>query len=119
MTIAIKINCDRIDKARLFKGTKGRYLDVVLIDNKDGRDQYGNDGMAVQGVSAEERKAGVKGPILGNWKRLGQQTAQQPPPPQDDAPPAPWEDRASTPAPDGKANGEESAHDGGGDNLPF
>jgi hypothetical protein len=45
---------------------------MVLFDNKDGKDQYGNDGFVVQSVSKEARQQGVKGPIIGNWKRVGE-----------------------------------------------
>jgi len=70
--IAIKIDVTKIDKNLLFKGAKGTYLNVTLKDNRDGRDQYGNDGFVSQDVSAEARKAGEKGPIIGNWKELSQ-----------------------------------------------
>ena len=69
-TIVVKINTAKIDKSRLFKGEKGTYLDIVLIETPD--DQYGNSHMVVQSVTKEERQAGVKGAILGNAKTLGQ-----------------------------------------------
>lgn len=62
-----KIDVTKIDKARLFKGERGTYLDVVLIETPNG--QYG-DYMICQGVSKEERQAGVKGAILGNAKNF-------------------------------------------------
>ena len=66
--ITAKIDMDKIDRSKLFKGTKGTYLDVVLIDTPGG--QYG-DYMVVQSVTKEERMAGVRGAILGNGKVLG------------------------------------------------
>ena len=63
-----KIDVTKIDKAHLFEGAKGKYLDVLLMENRQGTDQYGNDGMIVQGVSKEARNAGTKGPIIGNYK---------------------------------------------------
>jgi len=39
-----KIDVTKIDKTFLFKGKAGTYLDIALIPNKSGRDQYGNDG---------------------------------------------------------------------------
>ena len=65
--VTLKIDVTKIDKARLFKGSKGTYLDcqVFLEDNQD---QYGNNGMITQAVSKEERQSGVKGAILGNAK---------------------------------------------------
>jgi hypothetical protein len=68
--IALKIDVTKIDKARLFQGQKGTYLDaVVFLD--DEADQYGNNGMITQSVSKEERESGVKGAILGNCKVIG------------------------------------------------
>jgi hypothetical protein len=84
MPIIIKVNVSLIDKTHLFKGKKGKYLDLVLIENRDGVDQYGNTHMIVQGVSKEAREAGVRGPILGNCKleapqQRGGQARQRPP----------------------------------------
>ncbi len=89
MKIEAKIDVTKILKEHLFVGQKGKYLDVQLIENKAGRDKYGNDGFVVQRVSKEARESGVKGPILGNWKR------------RDFAPSAPAEAPATTPTPDG------------------
>lgn len=69
--ISIRINCSSIDKARLYPGKNGKYLDLVLMKKRE-VDQYGNDWMCVQSVTKEERQAGVKGAILGNGKTLGQ-----------------------------------------------
>lgn len=68
-TIVIKLDVTKIDKTKLFKGEKGTYLDVVLIETPN--NEYGNSHMAVQGVTKEERDAGVKGAVLGNAKTLG------------------------------------------------
>lgn len=67
--ISLKINRDKIDPKRLFKGERGTYLDAVLIPTPN--NEHGNDFMIVQGVSKEEREAGVKGPIIGNAKFIG------------------------------------------------
>ena len=74
----LKINVNLIDKAHLFKGAKGTYLDVTLMENKDGADQYGNDGFIVQDIGKEAREAGQKGPIIGNWRHLQKRTADKP-----------------------------------------
>ena len=68
MIIRCKIDVSKVDKARLFKGEKGTYLDITLLENKAGADQYGNHFMCVQGVSKEEREQGIQGAILGNGK---------------------------------------------------
>ena len=79
-----KIETGKIDKDKLYKNKKGAtMLDVVLIETPNS--QYGQDYMIVQGVSEEQRKAGVKGPIIGNAKIIGQaKTTTAEPPPKDD-----------------------------------
>lgn len=78
MIIGIKLNVLKIDKARLFKGEKGTYLDITLLENRDGPDQYGNDFIVVQDVTKEEREKGIKGAILGNGKIRGQKATSKP-----------------------------------------
>ena len=81
-TIFVKIDVTKIDKARLFKGKKGTYLDATLVPSQN--DQYGNDFMVVQSVSKEERLAGKRGTIIGNAK-----FAKRNPEAQTSTPPAP------------------------------
>lgn len=64
--ITVKIDVTKIDKALLFKGEKGTYLDIVLWETPD--DKFGNDYRVTQSVSKEAREKGVKGNILGNGK---------------------------------------------------
>src|SRR5690554_4347546 len=64
--VRLKIDVSKIDKARLFKGQKGVYLDATCFIDLDEKGQYGDNGMVTQDVSKEEREQGVKGPILGN-----------------------------------------------------
>ena len=66
--VAVKIDVTKIDKARLFKGAKGTYLDTTVFIDLDELDQYGNSGMVTQDVSKEEREQKVQGNILGNVK---------------------------------------------------
>jgi hypothetical protein len=65
--IKLKIDTRKISHADLYEGKKGTYLDAVLMDNRDGRDNYGNDGFIVQSISKEKRNKGERGPIIGNW----------------------------------------------------
>lgn len=67
-TILLQLQLHRIDKQRLVQGQKGKYLDFVAFPNREGRDDHGNDGVVVQSVSKEEREAGQRGPILGNFR---------------------------------------------------
>ena len=62
--ITCKIDVTKIEKERLFKGEKGTYLDIVLIEVPN--NQYGDDYMIVQSVTKEESAQGVRGKILGN-----------------------------------------------------
>lgn len=76
--ITAKLNVSKIDKAHLFAGKNGKYLDIVLFQNKAGVDQYGNDGFVTQGISKEARDRGEKGAIIGNWKVVEPKGQQRP-----------------------------------------
>jgi hypothetical protein len=65
--ITVNIETGKINKEFLVKGKNGKtYLDVVLFETPDS--EYGNDYVAVQGVTKEQRNEGKKGPIIGNAK---------------------------------------------------
>jgi len=76
--VTLKINVLEIEKARLFKGAKGTYLDATVFIDTAELDQYGNSGMITQDVSKEERAQGVKGRILGNCKVFWSENGQAP-----------------------------------------
>jgi len=67
--ITVKLKTNLIDKNRIHRGKKHNYLDLVLIENKHGRDEFGFDGFIKQGVSREERQANpdLQMPIIGNF----------------------------------------------------
>ena len=69
--ITAKINVGKIDKTALFEGKNGKYLDLVLFENKGGTDQYGNDGFVTQDIGRKRREAGERGPIIGNYQNKG------------------------------------------------
>ncbi len=79
--VSLKIDVSKIEKARLFKGAKGTYLDATVFIDLSELDQYGNSGMITQDVSKEEKQQQVKGAILGNcklfWTENGQAPQQQ------------------------------------------
>jgi hypothetical protein len=54
----------------IYMTEKTASMDVTLMDNRDGPDQYGNDGFATLDLGKDRRIAGERGPILGNWKDL-------------------------------------------------
>jgi hypothetical protein len=66
--IVLKIDVTKLKKERFFKGQKGTYCELVLIETPDS--EYG-DFMCKQGVTKEEREARVEMPILGNAKWMG------------------------------------------------
>jgi hypothetical protein len=66
--ITVKIDVNKIDKAQLFTGKKGVYLDLVLIETPN--DQFGNDYVVKQNMSREDREAGKQNEILGNAKNF-------------------------------------------------
>ena len=75
--VSLKINCSKIDKARLFAGEKGKYLDATVFIDLDVADEYGNHGMITQDVSKEEKERGDRGAILGNAKIFWQGEGKQ------------------------------------------
>jgi hypothetical protein len=87
--IRLKLNLRKLTDFRAFTGKDGieyaafpikanaiymtektASMDVTLMDNRDGPDQYGNNGFATLDLGKERRLAGDRGPILGNWKDL-------------------------------------------------
>jgi hypothetical protein len=72
--ITLNIDVKKIEKARLYEGAKGTYLDAVLIETPNGHSDF----MIVQSVSKEERDAGVQGAILGNAKDWSKSAGAQP-----------------------------------------
>lgn len=52
----------------IYVGKQGYYCSLSLVENKEGTDQYGNDGFCAVDIGKDRRMAGEKGPIIGNWK---------------------------------------------------
>ena len=65
--VSLKIDVSKIDKAMLFKGQKGTYLDAKVFIEIDQKDQYDNNGMITQEVS-KDAPQGTQGAILGNCR---------------------------------------------------
>ena len=64
---AVKVDLNKLDKEQFFKGKNGAlYLDLVLMDNRDGEDQYGNHGFVKQSFPKDKRTG--KEPIIGNFR---------------------------------------------------
>lgn len=65
--IIVSIDLRKIDQSKCKSHPNGaKYCELVLIESP--ANQYGNAYMVVQGVSKEDRAAGIKGAILGNGK---------------------------------------------------
>tara|TARA_R110002020_G_scaffold23538_13_gene78297 strand:- start:362 stop:670 length:309 start_codon:yes stop_codon:yes gene_type:complete len=64
--ITVSIDVTKLDKSRFFKGKKGTYANLTLIESPN--DQYGNTHLVVQSSTKEEREEGLKMPIIGNAK---------------------------------------------------
>jgi hypothetical protein len=62
----------------IYMTEKTASMDVTLMDNRDGPDQYGNDGFATLDLGKDRRLAGERGPILGNWADLDRGQRQAP-----------------------------------------
>lgn len=65
--ISASISSHKIDKTLIVTKGDKRYLNVVLFEN-DKPDDYGNNGIIKQSLTKEQRAAGTKAPIVGNWK---------------------------------------------------
>lgn len=125
--VALRLDVSKIDKARLFRGKKGTYLDATAFIDLDQLDQYGNSGMITQDVSKEEKDQGVKGAILGNskvfWSDAGQAPQQQPQgqpqQPQGGQPAQGFGQNTGQPAPAPQNHSDAGGYDEWGDKLPF
>ncbi len=76
--ITVSINVTKIDKTGLIEGKNGKYLSLAMWENKTGVDQYGNAGFVTQDLGKERREAGEKGPILGNYRIMGERKSSAP-----------------------------------------
>ncbi len=67
--ITIRLELGKLNRDRIYVSPKtGRkYMSFVLADKPD---RFGNDGEVLESISKEERLAGVKGEVVGNWKQL-------------------------------------------------
>jgi len=66
--ISIKIDVTKINKAKIFIGKKGKYINLVTFINTGEEDKFGNSGFISQEATKEEKANGVKENILGNCK---------------------------------------------------
>ncbi len=116
--VRLKINVSMIEKAALFAGKKGKYLDATAFIDLDQLDQYGNSGMITQDIKDVD-----KGPILGNsvvfWKSEPEQ--QQQPQQQQYRQQAPQQQAPQQQAPQMAQQPQQApaGHDDFDDDIPF
>ena len=67
--ISIKIDVTKIDKAHLYKGEKGTYLNADLWIN-DEPDKFGNDASVSMSQTKEDRTAKKPKIYIGNGKKV-------------------------------------------------
>jgi hypothetical protein len=76
--IKLKIDVTKVPKDRIYVGKKGKYLSLILLDNRDGRDPYGNDGIVKIDLSKDARAmleaSGERNEIIGNWNHVTPKT---------------------------------------------
>jgi len=58
-----------LDANNMYRGDKGLYCSLTLHDKPN---EYGDDGFATVDLGKDRRMAGEKGPILGNWRHIGE-----------------------------------------------
>ena len=95
--VNLKIDVSKIDKARMFKGEKGVYLDCTAFIDLDVQDQYGNNGMITQAWKDQQKGEGA---ILGNSRIF-------------------WTDGNAASAPSQQTAPQQTAPDDFDDEVPF
>jgi hypothetical protein len=66
--ISLRIDVTKIDKARLYAGDKGTYLNITTFIDPHNPSEHGSHGFITQELTKEERDQKVQLPILGNAK---------------------------------------------------
>jgi hypothetical protein len=74
MNIKATIKLNKLDKSAFFKGKNGdTYCSVILWENRDGEDQFGNTHSIKQDLGKDRK--GEKSDYVGNAKPIGGSTA--------------------------------------------
>jgi hypothetical protein len=74
MNIKATIKVNKLDKSAFFKGKNGdTYCSVILWENRDGEDQFGNTHSIKQDLGKDRK--GEKSDYVGNAKPIGGSTA--------------------------------------------
>lgn len=78
--ITASIDVTKIPKDKIINGKKGKYINIAIIERKEGADQYGNTHFIKMQKPKDSQEPDI---YLGNGKEYGQQP-QQPPSQQPD-----------------------------------
>lgn len=65
----VKLNLDKFNEAKAFKGKSGRYYDVTIIIG-DEADKFGNNVSVFETQTQEEREAKANKNYIGNGKTI-------------------------------------------------
>jgi len=113
MKIGVEISIDvtKIEKARLYQGKKGKYINLTTFIDTEEVDKFDNNGFISHKQTKEEREAKTKTTIVGNCKVFYKEGAQQ----------SYDNNQARKPAPRQNQNNQDGGHDSFDDNLdiPF
>lgn len=67
--LSLKIDVTKIDKAQLYQGKKGKYLDAQIFVDLDNKGEYGDNGMITQsGKNIEKGKGAILGSGTIFWR---------------------------------------------------
>lgn len=66
--VNFKVDVTKLDKSRFFQGKKGTYVDLTAFIDTENKSDYGDNGVISQSLTQDERRDGVKMPIVGNCK---------------------------------------------------
>lgn len=70
--LIMKIDLRKVPDEWIFRGQKGDYLDVVLYENENGLDDYGNSHSIKANPPKIQREQGAKSIYVGNAKHMPQ-----------------------------------------------
>lgn len=82
--ISLHIDLTKIPRSAIYIGKKGKYITLIVWENRNGEDQYGNTHSVQISQTKEQREAGEKKVYVGNgkWMAARPMPSQQPVPQQ-------------------------------------
>ena len=68
--INVKVDVTKLNKDKFFVGQKGTYANLVVAENRDGENQYGDTHYVYEQQSKEEREAKTDKNYVGKGKQF-------------------------------------------------